>query len=156
MSIFPEGSPLSPTLPDRPAQLPATDALLAGLGISRRSRFPVHAAAEAPAQARTVARTVLHLMLGTGEGPERTSRRVQTCLAELVAIAYTRTTAQEMVCAVWMDAEHVFLSVEHDQALPQAPDDSTLGLHLVKTIADDYGTHFTEGMHQTWAAVRHA
>ncbi|MFD9248350.1 hypothetical protein [Streptomyces bottropensis] len=107
-------------------------------------------------QARTVARPALQLILGAGDHAERLSRRIETCLAELVALAYTVTTDELLLCSVWTDQEHVFLSVEHDHALPLTPSDATMGLSVVKTIADDYGTHRTDTGHQTWAALRRA
>ncbi|WP_433860116.1 hypothetical protein [Streptomyces kronopolitis] len=139
---------------DRHALLPNKPALPAGLAITRRSRFAVKAEGSASIQARTVVRSVLALMVGTGGSAELTARRIENCLAELVAIAYTRTRGEDMLCEVWMDGEHVFISVEHDEALPLHPDQTTVGLNVVKTVADDYGTHINGTIHQTWAAIR--
>ncbi|MGW0757070.1 hypothetical protein ACWD1Y_11380 [Streptomyces sp. NPDC002814] len=141
---------------DSPTLLPEKPALPAGLAITRRIRFPVDATGAAALQARSVARPALRLILGAGDQAERLSRRIETCLAELVALAYTVTTDDMLLCSVWTDDEHVFLSVEHDHALPQVPGDETMGLSVVKTIADDYGTHRTDNGHQTWAALRRA
>ncbi|MFB6505583.1 hypothetical protein ACFC07_22170 [Streptomyces sp. NPDC056099] len=142
------------TLPDRPSLLPAKPPLPTGLAITRRSRFTVAANGSASVQARKVLRSVLALMVGTGHEAERTVRRIENCLSELVAVAYLRTYGEDMLCEVWMDSEHVFISVEHDEALPALPNETTLGLNVVKTIADDYGTHITGTTHQTWAAIR--
>ncbi|MFB8025911.1 MULTISPECIES: hypothetical protein [unclassified Streptomyces] len=144
---------LALTLPGRPFLLPQKPALPNGLAITRRSRFPLPANGSAAIQARTIVRSVLRLILGSGDAAERVSRRVETCLAELVAVAYTHSAGEDLLCAVWVDADHIFMSVEHDQALPAHPDETTMGLNLVKTIASDYGTHFSDGTHQTWAAV---
>ncbi|MFI9052494.1 hypothetical protein [Streptomyces sp. NPDC053427] len=137
-----------------PAPLSQKPTLPTGLSITRRSRFAVKANGSASIQARTVARSVLALMLGTGDSAERTTRRIENCLTELVAIAYTRTRGHDMLCEVWLDSEHVFISVEHDEALPVHADQTTVGLNVVKTIADDYGTHINGTIHQTWAAIR--
>jgi hypothetical protein len=124
------------------------------LGITHRSRFTVDAAPEAPQQARTVARGLLTLILGRHDAAERVIRSVLLCLAEFTAVAYVRTSGDTLLCALWRDGEHVFVSVEHDEPLPAGPDDSTLGLELVKTLADDYGSHIVPGGYQMWAAVR--
>jgi hypothetical protein len=34
------------------------------------------------------------------------------------------------------------------------PDDTTIGLRVVKALADDYGSHMVDGVFQMWAAVR--
>jgi hypothetical protein len=128
--------------------------LAAGLAITRRIRFPVPATGAAALQARTYARPGLRLILGAGDQAEHLSRRVETCLAELVAVAYTVTDDDDLLCSVWTDAEHVFLSVEHEQPLPRVPSKATMGLSVVKAIADDYGTHRTDTGHQSWAAIR--
>ncbi|MEV0487325.1 hypothetical protein AB0I69_42835 [Streptomyces sp. NPDC050508] len=124
------------------------------MAITRRSRFTVSSNGSASVQARKVARSVLGLMVGTGNDAERTVRRIENCLSELVAVAYLRTFGADMLCEIWMDAEHVFISVEHDEALPVQPSETSAGLNIVKTIADDYGTHITGTTHQTWAAIR--
>lgn len=142
------------TIPaDCSALFPEKPALPNGLAISRRIRFPVPATGSAPLQARQVARPVLKLVLGAGAQAERLSRRIETCLAELVALAYTVTTGDDLLCCLWTDPDHVFLAVEHEQALPSVPSTTTMGLSIVKTIADDYGTHRTDSGHQTWAAI---
>ncbi|MFC8537947.1 hypothetical protein [Streptomyces sp. NPDC057249] len=124
-----------------------------GLAVTRRVRFPVPATGGAALQARQVARPALTLMLGAGGRAERLIRRIETCLAELVALAYTVTEDDDLVCCVWTDPDHVFLSVEHAQAMPAVPSAATMGLNVVKAIADDYGTHRTDTGHQTWAAI---
>ncbi|MFD3815228.1 hypothetical protein ACFWRZ_09180 [Streptomyces rubiginosohelvolus] len=144
------------TLPSRPQLLPEKPALPTGVAILRRSRFTVTANGSASIQARNVVRSVLALMVGSDAAAERTVRRVENCLTELVAIAYTRTRSADMLCEVWMDSSHLFISVEHDEALPDRHDETTVGLNVVKTIADDYGTHITGTTHQTWAAIRRA
>ncbi|MER6232551.1 hypothetical protein ACFUC2_05145 [[Kitasatospora] papulosa] len=142
------------TLPsDCSALLPEKPALPNGLAISRRVRFTVPATGTAALQARQVARPALTLILGAGEQAERLSRRIETCLAELVALAYTVTTGEDLLCCVWLDAEHVFLSVEHEEPMPRVASDITMGLSVVKAIADDYGTHRTDTGYQTWAAI---
>ncbi|MEU5181183.1 hypothetical protein AB0G49_14135 [Streptomyces longwoodensis] len=137
----------SPLLPEKPA-------LPAGLAITRRVRYPVRATGAAAVQARTVARPALRLILGAGDEAERLSRRIETCLAELVALAYTTTDDDMLLCSVWTDDRHVFLSVEHDRPLPTRPDSTTVGLSVVKTITDDYGTHRTDNGYETWAALQ--
>ncbi|MEU0857446.1 hypothetical protein ABZ352_18685 [Streptomyces griseofuscus] len=139
---------------DRPALLPEKSALPRGLAVSRRTRFTVPADGAAALQARTVVRPALRLLLGSDDDAERLRRRIETCLAEMAAVAYACTTDEHLLCSVWLDPDHVFVSVEHDLALPAVPDDSTVGLSLVKSIADEYGTHVEQGTHQTWAAVR--
>ncbi|WP_330335682.1 hypothetical protein OHS33_38535 (plasmid) [Streptomyces sp. NBC_00536] len=136
-------------LPDRPALLPEKPALP-----THSSRFPVRASGNAALQARPVARSVLKLILGASDNAERTTRRVETCLAELVAAAYTRTSSDYLICEIGVDSDHVFVTVEHEEALPTSPDETTIGLHLVKTIAHDYGTHIVGDAFHTWAAVR--
>ncbi|AWI32660.1 hypothetical protein [Streptomyces tirandamycinicus] len=151
----PDGRRFEPwlTLPKGPSFLLKRPALPNGLAVTRRTRFPVPANGTAAIQARTVIRPVLMLMLGIGELAETLTRRIETCLSELVAVAYTHTSDDHLLCSVWTDAEHAFLSVEHDQPLPQ-DDDSTMYLHVVRALADDYGTHVSEGTHQTWVALR--
>lgn len=138
---------------DCSALFPEKPALPNGLAIARRIRFPVPATGAAALQARQVARPALKLILGVDDQAERLSRRIETCLAELVALAYTITTGDDLLCCVWTDRDHVFLAVEHDEALPSVPSDTTMGLTIVKAIADDYGTHRTDSGYQTWAAV---
>ncbi|RSS95072.1 hypothetical protein EF903_05380 [Streptomyces sp. WAC05292] len=138
----------------RPALLPEKPALPTGVTVTHSSRFSVPASGDAALSARTVARSVLKLLLGASENAERTTRRVETCLAELVAVAYTRTSGSYLVCELGSDSEHVFVTVEHQEALPTRADETTIGLNLVKTIADDYGTHIVSGDYHTWAAVR--
>lgn len=147
----------APTLPlslPCPALLPQKSAFPTGIGITRRSRFPIAATGEAPQQARAVARSVLSLFLGSDQAAARTSSRVQVCLSELVAIAFTRTHGDTLLCEMWKDSEHVFVSVEHDEPLPLTADDSTIGLNVVKTVAHDYGSHIQPGSYQMWAAIR--
>ncbi|KIF00908.1 hypothetical protein PL81_38450 [Streptomyces sp. RSD-27] len=129
-------------------------ALPAGVIITHSSRFPVPASGDAALQARPVARSVLKLVLGASNNAERTMRRVETCLAELVAVAYTRTNSDYLICEIGVDDDHVFVTVEHEEALPTTADETTIGLQLVKTIAHDYGTHIVEDAFHTWAAVR--
>ncbi|MEU1221276.1 hypothetical protein [Streptomyces microflavus] len=129
-------------------------ALPNGLIISRRSRFVIPASGSAPIEARGVARTMLRLMLSGDEASEALVRRVETCMAEIVAVVYTLTEDDALLCSVWVDDEHAFLSVEHHHRLPQVADQTSLALSVVQTIADDFGTHFEDGVHQTWAAVR--
>ncbi|WP_158716914.1 hypothetical protein [Streptomyces rimosus] len=133
---------------------PKKPSLPNGLAITRRSRFTVPATGTAVYKVREVARTMLRLMLTADSASEAVVRRVETCLSEITTITYPLTEGDSLVCAVWVDAEHVFLSVEHEHQLPQVAADITIGLHLVKAIAADYGTHFENGVHQTWAAVR--
>jgi hypothetical protein len=142
------GSSLSwPHLPEK-APFPT------GIGITRRSRFAVATTAMAPIQARNVARTILELILTTSEASTAVSRQVQACVAELVAIAYTRNVGSHLLCELWRDSEHVFTAVQHAEPLPLMPDDTTIGLRVVKALADDYGSHMVDGVFQMWAAVR--
>lgn len=137
----------------QPQQRPAPATVPTRCAIKRSARFVVNADGSAPLQARAVARSLLTLCL-TNPNPERTIRRVQTCLSELVAVAYTRAHDDTLLCALWLDTEHVFISVEHAEPLPATPGDCTLGLNVVKTIADDYGSHVLAGGYQMWAAIR--
>ncbi|MEU7228966.1 hypothetical protein [Streptomyces chrestomyceticus] len=150
------GSPISGALRTRSNRhvSPENPTLPNGLAITRRSRFTVPATGTAPYEVRDVARTMLRLMLDADDTAETLVRRVETCLSEIAAITYTLTEGESLVCAVWVDAEHAFLSIEHEHQLPQVSHDTTTRLTTVKAIADDYGTHFENGVHQTWAAVR--
>ncbi len=128
--------------------------LAMGLCVSRRSRFDLPVAADSAERARKVVGTVLHLVLGSGEHAARTTMRVQTCLAELVQASLARTGDKYLLCEVWLDQDHVFIAVEYGSPLP-AP--STLvGLHAVKAIADEYGSHPSGATNQMWAAIRRA
>lgn len=147
-AFTPRADSLNPQLPRRRPPMPKS------IGITHLSRFTVPAVPEAPQQARVVARGLLTLFLGSGEVAERTARRVLLCLAEYVAVAYSRSRGDLLLCELWRDDEDVFVSVEHDEPLPATPGDSTLGLVLVKSLASDYGSHVLPGSYQMWAAVR--
>lgn len=127
---------------------------LEGLGVTHRSRFAVAATAEASRQARTVAGTVLPLMLPATETSAVVTRQVQACVTELAGIAYTRAMGSHVLCELWRDSEHVFTAVQHHEPLPLLPDDTVIGLHTVRSLADDYGSHLVDGVFQMWAAVR--
>lgn len=128
--------------------------------MTRRSRFPVPATDAASAEACTIARPILRLILGvvagagSGDSGAVLRRRIEACLAELVAIAYTASSGDDLLCSVWVDADHVFLSVDHDQPLPRVPGDDAMSLSAVVSIADDYGSVVTDTGSQTWAAIR--
>lgn len=139
---------------DCSALFPEKPILPSKLAITRRSRFAVAATPKAPIQARTVACTVVSLILGATETTSSISRQVQGCIAELAGIAYTRALGTHLLCEVWRDSEHIFTSVQHDEPFPMLPDDTTIGLNVVKTLADDYGSHMVDGSFQSWAAVR--
>jgi hypothetical protein len=134
--------------------LPEKAAFPTGLDVTRRSRFAVATTAMAPMQARNVARSILELGLTATEASTAVSRQVQACIAELTAIAYTRAHGSHLLCELWRDSEHVFVAVQHNEPLPLLPDDTTLGLNVVKSLADDYGSHMVDGVFQMWAAVR--
>jgi hypothetical protein len=134
--------------------LPDKAAVLTSMGVTHRSRFAVAVNAAAPMQARTVARSVMTLMLGASEASAAVNRQVQTCISELVAIAYTRALGTHMLCELWRDSEHIFMGVQHDEPLPLLPDDTTIGLNVVKVLAADYGSNMVDGASQMWAAIR--
>ncbi|MER7937832.1 MULTISPECIES: hypothetical protein [unclassified Streptomyces] len=78
-------------------------------------------------------------------------------MTELVTIAVPRASgASHLLCELWRDGSHVFASVHHHEPLPLLPDETTLGLHAVKVLAEDYGGHLVDGVFQMWAAVRAA
>jgi hypothetical protein len=153
MTTFPD---MSAARDSRPASWPhlPDKAALTGLGVTHRSRIAVAATAEAPMKARTVARSVMSLMLGASEASAAVNRQVQACVSELAAIAYTRAVGSHLLCELWRDSDHVFVAVQHDEPLPLLPDDTTIGLNVVKALADDYGSHMVDGMSQMWAAIR--
>lgn len=145
----------TPHLTDhRPTSLPGRAPLSDALAITRRIRFVVPAGDTAAGQARTAPRPALKLILGSGGQAEGLIRRIETCLAELVALAHTAHTDDIILCSVWTDRDHVFLCVEHDRPFPEKPVDAALGLVVVRAVADDHGTHSTDKGYQTWAALR--
>jgi hypothetical protein len=99
---------------------------------------------------------VLPLMLGRSDDAARlTVRGVQTCLMELVEFARDRTSDDSVLCEVWLDQQHVFVSIEHTQpACTEHPFSCHCDLSTVASIADDHGTHQTQDGYQTWAAIR--
>lgn len=105
-------------------------------------------------QARNVARSLLSLLLTPSETATVVNRKVLACITELAGIAYTRAEGSHMLCELWRDSEHLFAAVQHDEQLPLLPDDTTIGLNVVKSLADDYGSHMVDGAFQMWAAVR--
>ncbi|MBG7704887.1 hypothetical protein HCJ76_44200 [Streptomyces sp. MC1] len=143
-----DGDSLSwPHLPQKAAE--------AALGVTHRSRFVVATSATAPMQARNVARSILALILAPTETSQAVSRQVQACIAELTGIAYTRAmNSSHLVCELWQDTEHVFFAVQHQEPLPLLPDETTIGLNVVKALAHDYGSHLVDGQFQMWAAIR--
>ncbi|MEU9925052.1 hypothetical protein AB0H51_27855 [Streptomyces griseoluteus] len=125
------------------------------LDVTHRSRFAVATSDLAPQEARRVASTILDLILTPTEAAVAVRRQVLACLAELVAIAFIRSSySTHLLCELWRDSEHVIASVEHHEPLPLLPDETTLGLTVVRTLADDYGSHKVDGKFQMWAAVR--
>lgn len=128
--------------------------LQAGLAITRRSRFVVNATTTAAIQARTVARTILPLLLGDVPLLATVGQQVQSCIGELAAIASRRFQTGPLVCELWRDAGHLFTAVTVQEPLPLLPDETALGLNVVRLTADDYGSHLVDGMFQMWAAIR--
>ncbi|MGW7089987.1 hypothetical protein ACWGH2_41760 [Streptomyces sp. NPDC054871] len=127
-------------LPDRSSLLPAKPSVPMELAITRRSRFAVPANDSAPLQARTVARSVIALMIGTGDSAQRTIRRIENCLTELVESASTRTAGPDILCEVSLDSEHVFISVEHDEASPEEQDKNATARRLDSYSEADFFT----------------
>lgn len=129
-------------------------ALPNALRVPHHSRFTIDAAPGASIEARMTGGTLLRTLFFKGApdaGTVQSIERVLSCLAELTAVAVDRSYGHTLVCQLWMDSEHIFVAVEHDE--PPTDASPNTGLIRVKTIADDYGTHFLPGGVQTWAAV---
>ncbi|MFJ5142950.1 hypothetical protein [Streptomyces sp. NPDC088707] len=134
------------------AGLPVAATLPVGLTITHRSRFVLSRNASAPMQAWTVVGRVLPLMLNrSGESAQRTVRQVQACVTELVEFASSRTVEDSVLGEVWLDQQHVFVSVEHTQP-PFVGSRHSMG--AVGNISDEHGTHEAQNAYQTWAAIR--
>lgn len=99
-------------------------------------------------------RTILPLILDDSSVLAAIGHQVQSCIAELAAIASRRFQSSVLVCELWRDAGHVFTSVTVQEPLPLLPDETALGLKVVPVVADDYGSHLVDGLFQMWAAIR--
>ncbi|MFF4188135.1 hypothetical protein ACFYZ9_33570 [Streptomyces sp. NPDC001691] len=146
----------TPRQASRPLHASHRPALPEALHVKRTARYVVNAGAEASTQACTVARALFSSVLGTPPSPESdlTIHRVLACLSELASIGTAHTHGDTLLCELWKDDEHVFVSVEHDTLWRATPQSRTSGLNLVTLIADDYGSHIAAGVCQTWAAIR--
>ncbi|MEU3500203.1 hypothetical protein ABZ726_05335 [Streptomyces hundungensis] len=136
------------------AQAPYRSVLPQSLHVKRTARYVVNVGAGTATQACTVARALFPTVLGRAV-PAQTIHLVLTALSELASIGAARTRDDTLLCELWKDEEHVFVSIEHDTHWSGAADTSgTTRWNKIKMIAEDCGSHVTPAGYQIWAAIR--